>query len=152
MDGENFSHRWKLWPQRWLAATLTLLLSLCPVAIAAASSQPRAYYALPGRSAGCDRGPLQFCYVARPTHFAFYGGAFSSLTWRNWGSPTTVASGRALVDLCSPECGEGDVVDGTATVELRGLRRHGDRMVYSCMVARGPKRTPMFRWGSDCSR
>lgn len=152
MDEDGFCRRGNIWRSRWWkAALLTVLLGLVPAATSAAEARPQAYYALPGGSSGCARGPLQFCYVAKPTHLAFYGGALSALTWRDWGSQTAVGSGRAIVDLCSPECGEGDVVAGAVRVELRGLRRHGDRRVYSCMITRGPKRAPQFQWGSHCT-
>jgi hypothetical protein len=136
--------------RRLVAASLMLLVSLALSATAARGTQPPAYYALPGGSSGCQRGPLQFCYVTRPSHFVFYGGYYTSVTWKHWGGPAAIGSGHAVVDLCSPECGDGDVVTGTVHIEMRGLRRDGGREVYACMVARGPKGSPVFSWGDNC--
>ncbi|MFE1766933.1 hypothetical protein ACFW81_22310 [Streptomyces angustmyceticus] len=126
-----------------VAAALALVLTAAGLTGCGAPETPHVEGPAPGP--GQVSGPVYLSDtlghpLTRPTQFAVT--EFSSvyrLSWRSWGRPKAVATGRVRGMWCIPHC---PAKGYPATIEVGRLQRRENVSYYTHAVVRSPHRLP----------
>jgi hypothetical protein len=98
-----------------------------------------------------------FTHVGKePDRIALAGGSAVLIwkhlrPWRNWGDPSTKASGKYRYNTCQPSCAEGTIKWTSATVRLSDIKSCGGELHYRTIKSRTSGKIGDFKLRLDCN-
>jgi hypothetical protein len=90
----------------------------------------------------------------KPKRIDFSSTVLKKLKWRHWNSKVARGKGRARVNDCIPNCGQGTIHAGRARLKMFKRHAEGDRLMYGCMTGtvRADGQKYPVEWPVACSR